>query len=390
MSGVGSLIVYEVSINESEKKRGVLAYAKSLFSRISYSEDLNRQHDAYSDLILQFGGSDNPDLQRLIALVKIDKGIALSKLEKSDEAIELYDSLAVQYHNLDGVENQYILARLLYAKAGILWKSKHFDLAILEYDNLVVNFEHSKEDKFGYVVAQAIFSKANVLNETGLIDDEIATYDQLVSRFGSLEKLEYKSYIAKALYLKAIRLTKLGRFEESLRTYDHIIKKFKVLVDDYMGSKNYTPVAERPEFYAYFGDKELKDEISNYLISSLINSTEISFFIENHAATLSRAEEGLSKISPVDDKVLMYEFFIYAAKNDDASHSKICDSIESLTTRLNLSWDFAEIDLLMVEVFGKERSELALFASFLKGEINKAELSSVCRVEENSSLNSDN
>lgn len=382
-TGTASLLMYEIKISNDEKDSSVVSYAISLFTDISYYyDDLDQKYNAYSELVSQFGGSNNLELQRLITLTKIRQSIILSQQDRFNESIEILDSLIDRYKKLERMEDQKIFANLLYSKAGVYWSSKNFHLSISEYDNLITRFLSSEEDEISYIVAQAMLNKAHVLNDIGLPDEEIVIYDKVVKRFGSLEKVKYQHFTAQALFRKATRLTKLGRFEESLRTYDYLIEKYKVLTDDFMGAEGYTSVAERGEYWAYFGDHKLKDEITEYVISSLGNSTEISFFIESSKDTMSRAEKVLSKVSTSDDNFLIYEFFIYAAKRDSATRSRLCHSISSLEEQPKLSWDFREIDLLMVEMSDEEKSELSQFVSFLKGEIDKTELRSVCNTQQ--------
>uniref|UniRef100_UPI003D1E3B5A tetratricopeptide repeat protein n=1 Tax=Aeromonas veronii TaxID=654 RepID=UPI003D1E3B5A len=200
--------------------------AKAYLNWALKQTSLEQEIDIYDELLKNFGSSDAPELQELVALAFLYKGITQTQLGRSEVAITVYDDLIQRFDTSAAPALQAQVARARLNKGARLGQLGRAEDAITVYDELIRLFGTSDTPALQEQVAKALRNKGVTLGQLGRSEDEITVYDELIQRFGTSEAPALQEQVAKALRNKGVTLSQLGRSQDEITVYDELIQRF--------------------------------------------------------------------------------------------------------------------------------------------------------------------
>lgn len=186
----------------------------------------------FDEMIETFRHPSSPEERRWLARAMVNKGVALGRLNRSQEEIAAYDDVIARFGN-DKALNEETADALFNKGAALHDLSKHRE-AIGVYDDLIARFGSSTEEALRDAVAEAFVSKGAALRSLQRFVEEIAAYDSVVSRVGAATELRLRKKVASALVNKSAALTGLGRTDEAIAIADMVDVSFGTAASLYL------------------------------------------------------------------------------------------------------------------------------------------------------------
>jgi tetratricopeptide (TPR) repeat protein len=182
----------------------------------------------YERIIERFQHSQDRDLLDRVARAHVNRGIALSMLDRSEEAIAALRRAIEIEGDLPQTWN--LLGFFLSQKAGVekdpqIARELRLE-AIAAYDEVIRRFEGSPDPAMRDQVAKALFNKGATLEKDGQGPAGVAMYDDIVHRFGEALEPALRAAVAKALFYKGLALEKIGPSEAEIAAYDEVVRRF--------------------------------------------------------------------------------------------------------------------------------------------------------------------
>ena len=156
----------------------------------------------------------------------IEKGGALRKLERSEEALAAYDEVVRRYGASKAPALREVVAMTLHRKGDLLWELEQIKDALAVYDEVVRRYGASKVPMLREAVAMALANKGAALHSLKRSEEALATYDEVVRRYGASEAPALREIVATAHANKGAALHSLKRSEEALATYDEVVRRY--------------------------------------------------------------------------------------------------------------------------------------------------------------------
>jgi tetratricopeptide (TPR) repeat protein len=181
---------------------------------------------AYDDLVARFGKMTNLSLRAHVAKALINKGATLGALGRNEDAIVNYDDLLVRFGAATEIALREYVARALFDKGVALGRIGRSEDECAAYDDLLTRFATATELPLREHVAMALINKGGGFGRLGRSEEAIAVYDDLLIRFGTAPELPLREHVAMALLNKGVALSKLGRNEDAMAVYDDLLVRF--------------------------------------------------------------------------------------------------------------------------------------------------------------------
>lgn len=204
--------------------------ANALYNRGITLTQLGRSEDAiavYSEFLARFGNVTELPLLKSVAIAQFNKGVELGKLERSDEAIGVYNDLLVRFGDTTDLPFREFVERALHNKGARLGQLGRNEEAITIYDDLLARLGDAANLPARELVAKTLFNKGIALSNLERSEEAIAVYNDLQSRFDNAVESTLVEHVANALFNKGIRLGKLERNEESLTAFNSFLTRFE-------------------------------------------------------------------------------------------------------------------------------------------------------------------
>ncbi len=214
--------------------------------------------------------------------------------DQPEEAISIYDSL-LGHGFKDQAEPDWMKALTLLNKGVALGRLDKYEEAIAVYDEVVERFGESADLPLREQAAQALVNKGLTLGQIGKSEEEIRVYDELVQRFGESADLPLRDLVANALLNKGVALGQLDKSKEEIAVYDEVVKRFGESADLSLGE----PVAKALLYKAgclldadHWNEAQalISRVEKEYLGSEEIRSTITSFYDYLRSRFASRGE----------------------------------------------------------------------------------------------------
>ena len=186
----------------------------------------SKQTNIYDEVVERFGDSDTPELQVLVAVALVSKGVRRGQLGETDAEIALYDEVVERFGDSDTPELQVPVAMALFNKGVRRGQLGETDAAIALYDEVVARFGDSDAPELQEQAAMALFNKGVTRGQLGETDAAIALYDEVVERFGDSDTPELQKQVAMALFNKGVRRGQLGETDVEIALYDEVVERF--------------------------------------------------------------------------------------------------------------------------------------------------------------------
>ena len=275
-----AVLAYDAEIEEHAKDpsptgrrlraSGMAAKAMTLFGDERYRE----AREVHNEVVKEFGTSDEPEIQVIVAQYGFDLGLATEKRGELEAAVDAYDEVVLGYESVVSLPVQDIVAHAWSNKAFILGRQGRVDEAVAIYEGIayrardggaqelqrhraiaLVNMG-SGQAKLGQLVAavsawkgivrefgdhdepairQAVarallkLSVAELLN--GSAESAIRSSEQVIDRYGTESDVELRRTVAQCLSVRGDALEQLDRISEALETYRELQDRFGDVVD---------------------------------------------------------------------------------------------------------------------------------------------------------------
>jgi tetratricopeptide (TPR) repeat protein len=138
-------------------------------------------------------------LQEGVARALVNKGVALSQLNRHEEALSVYDEVIHLFGNSSEVSLQEKVAIALVNKGFALEQLDRSEETISLYDEVSRLFGDSSEVSLQEQVARALVNKGVVLEKLGRPEDAISLYHEVSRRFGDSSEISLQEKVARAL-----------------------------------------------------------------------------------------------------------------------------------------------------------------------------------------------
>jgi TolA-binding protein len=111
----------------------------------------------------------------------INKGAALSKSGRYDDAVASFDAYLARYSK-DRLNPSRVATAMLW-KGVTLEKSRHPSQALAVFDDVLRRFPKADDRRSEARTASVLLHKARTLNELGRVEEAAVVYDDLIARF---------------------------------------------------------------------------------------------------------------------------------------------------------------------------------------------------------------
>ena len=181
---------------------------------------------ACSELALRLEESEAPTAREWVAMAFVNKGVALVRLNRSQEALSVWDEVERRFSasNSPVVAGQ--VARAIVNKAIILRELGRYSDAAAACDDVVHRFRASPTPALLEQAATALFNKGLAFVELKRRDDALAAYDEAVRLVRAEETPAFQEILAVALIGKGGTLVELRRLEDALAVGDEVVHRF--------------------------------------------------------------------------------------------------------------------------------------------------------------------
>jgi tetratricopeptide (TPR) repeat protein len=192
---------------------------------------LNRSNDAiatYNEVVERFKSATEPFLCEGVVKALINKGWTLNNMDRANEAMVVYNEAVGRFRDstepavLEGVANA------LFNKGLILGVLDRTDEAIGVYDEIIGRFKDTtdREPRLRELVAKAYLNKGEALRYPGRDDEAIATFNEVISRLKDATEPQLRETFAMALVNKGRALRDLDRSDDAIATFNEVIARF--------------------------------------------------------------------------------------------------------------------------------------------------------------------
>ena len=203
--------------------------AHALFNKAITQEragDVEAGIATFDDIVARFGGSEAPEVQKVVARALVNKGVMQGRTGDVKAGIATYDDVAARFGSSETPELQRLVAIALFNKSFMQEQAGDIEAGIAAYDNIVVRFGSSEAPELQEQVAKSLFSKGIAQVQLGDIEAGIATFDNVVARFGSSKAPEIRGQVAYSLFNKGVAQGQLGDTEAGIATFDDVVARF--------------------------------------------------------------------------------------------------------------------------------------------------------------------
>ena len=212
--------------NENGSSEQVAAALVDEGVRLSRLNRSDEEMEVYDEVVKRFGDTNSSATLEQVAKALFYKGITLDQLSRSDEALKVYDEVARRFADSHSSEIIWRVAAALVNKGVRLSQLNRSDEALQVYDEVARRFGDSDSSEITEQVAKALFDKGVTLGQLNRSDEALQVYDEVARRFGDSNSSEINGQVAKALVNKGVMLGRLNRSDEALQVYDEVASRF--------------------------------------------------------------------------------------------------------------------------------------------------------------------
>ncbi len=177
-------------------------------------------------LLSNQGASPHPELRRLMARARVERGFQLAQLGQSPQAISAFDEVIALYEADTSMHFQEMVALALYNKAIQYSKLEQPADEVAVYDDLITRFQSANTRELRERVAKSLFGRALTLERIDTPLAAIAAYDATVHHAADADEAVTRLQAARALISKAALYGKLGRHNDEVMTCQELIARF--------------------------------------------------------------------------------------------------------------------------------------------------------------------
>ncbi|MDE0222943.1 MAG: hypothetical protein OXJ90_27005 [Spirochaetaceae bacterium] len=181
---------------------------------------------SYQTVVERFSASDDPALQRAVAMALFNLGNQQGRLGKNHAAIASYEEVVKRHIASDTLALQVSVAKSLFNKAIIFRRIGDSDTEVATYGDVVSRYGASDARELQIWVAQAIVNIGNAQGRLGKHHAAIASYNEVVCRYGASGSPDLRVQVAMALSNTGFTQSQLGNINEGNAAYAEVVKRY--------------------------------------------------------------------------------------------------------------------------------------------------------------------
>ena len=181
---------------------------------------------ACEEMVLRFGGIEDPSVQKWVAKALVVKGRVLAKGNQLQDALAVFDEVARRFGGSPTPALLDWVATALGSKGFVLLRLNRMKDVLDVCEEVERRFSASDRPIVVKQVAKALVIKASALNELDRHLEALAVWDTFFRRFGESAMPALQGYVAMALANKGTAFDGLRRLDDALATYDEVVRRF--------------------------------------------------------------------------------------------------------------------------------------------------------------------
>ena len=174
----------------------------------------------------RFGDSEAPAVQEWVAKALVNKGIALGRLNRAQEALSVWDEVERRFSTSNSPAVVEQVVRALVNKTNVLRELNRHQDATAACDEVMHRFRASPTPALRKLATTALLNKGLAFVGLQRLDDALDEYDEAVRLVGTEKTPALQETLAAALIGKGSTLVVLGRFEDALAVGDDVVRRF--------------------------------------------------------------------------------------------------------------------------------------------------------------------
>jgi len=164
--------------------------------------------------------------RKQVAMALCNKGIALRKQSKYEEAIALFDDIIQRFGDDQSPDVREVVAKALGNKSYILAEQRKFEKAFVGYDEALRRLGDDDSPSAREFIARVLYNKCYILEQQSKDEEAITLFDNIIQRFGDDQSPDVREVAASALLHKGYNFRRQGKVEEEIAAYDEIVRRF--------------------------------------------------------------------------------------------------------------------------------------------------------------------
>ncbi len=167
-------------------------------------------------------GAEAPDIARSY----VNRGIALGRTGRLDDAISVYEDVILYYKDEPSPLVREQIAKAFVNKIASLYMLEKFDDAVKAADETLAAYTADDEPAMRALMAQAVHNKGESLTRLRRFDEAVKVYDDVVGRYGDATEPAERDIVIDSLISKGLALSQLERFDDAVGAVDAVLKRF--------------------------------------------------------------------------------------------------------------------------------------------------------------------
>jgi tetratricopeptide (TPR) repeat protein len=284
--------------------RGLLNQALALGRLGRHEEEIQ----LYREVVDRYGASSDPEVRGRAIRALFNTALTLRQLKRDEDVVAVYERLDAQFGAVDGpIASVRLLNKGLLNRALAMDRLGRHQEEIELYDELAARYRDSIDPEIRGHVANALRNKALTLRDLNCLDDATATYDDLDTRYGDPEEPgEVSRHVAAALRGKGLMLDRVDRYEDGLRVYDLVISRYRHTADQATVSQVAWAFQDKATTLWILNRRDDALKVLDELIALFGDSSE-SFFLQKMAQGLERKARMLSELGRVEEAMTAFD-----------------------------------------------------------------------------------
>lgn len=203
--------------------------AETLISKGLTLSALNRSDEAiacFDEVLGRYETASEPALKHQVAKALVNKSFELGRLKRYEEAIGFCDELVKKFGKAPEVSQKELVAKALFNKGVFLRALERNEEAIEAYREVRKRYTEAPEQPLQIQVAMALGNEGGALGAAHRYEEALALYDEVVRRYDTASEMAFRKRVAMALVNKGVRLSSLSRPEEEIAVYDEVVRRY--------------------------------------------------------------------------------------------------------------------------------------------------------------------
>jgi tetratricopeptide (TPR) repeat protein len=267
---------------------------------------------AYDEVIARFSGATASGIRRQLATALLNKGAILGKLGSGDEAIGIYDDLVARFGRATDASMLELVAKaLLYKGMGLRSLNYHTD-AIPPFEEVARRFRTSPEDGIQRVVKLALEQEIATLRDLGITEKGLHVINKMLDEFGQAKHSVIQERAADALIAKGLELAERGSAARAVILFDQIAARLGAVSEEPLLELAAKALANKALALGEMGNDRQQIRACDELVTRFGNQEgaaireRVARILRAKAVALGRLGRAEEKLAVCDDVVVRF------------------------------------------------------------------------------------